>query len=308
MDNTLLKQLELNSDSEILVTDVNKVELIAHGTPFFHMSIHYTHNDSLQTSALYHHLHNELELFFLLKGHLRFHTPGQTHVISEGDLVIIQPNRLHGAFKSVHESVEFIAITIHKEFISSQLNDLIQQEFIMPLFSNVDTIKNHYSSEYCVQHQLNTDIEIICRYFVAKNYGYEIFIKAKLLEILYKIITSYPPSTSSNNGSHLRTSIRLQKSVAYIQKNYQDQMHVKELAELSLMSQGHFSRLFKSCFGMTVIEYINDYRLNMAAYLLSKGATSITETANATGFTNLSYFTKCFKTTFGVSPKDYRKI
>ena len=58
--------------------------------------------------------------------------------------------------------------------------------------------------------------------------------------------------------------------------------------------------------GMTCIEYINDYRLNIAANLLLTTRMRITEVAVSIGITNLSYFNRIFKKKFHLTPKEYR--
>lgn len=58
--------------------------------------------------------------------------------------------------------------------------------------------------------------------------------------------------------------------------------------------------------GMTCIEYINDYRLNIAANLLLTTRMRITEVAASIGITNLSYFNRIFKKKYHITPKEYR--
>jgi AraC-like DNA-binding protein len=55
---------------------------------------------------------------------------------------------------------------------------------------------------------------------------------------------------------------------------------------------------------MTPIEYLKMRRLEQAAQLLRQGV-RITEVAERVGFTSSSYFAKCFKSRFGVLPKEY---
>ena len=48
-------------------------------------------------------------------------------------------------------------------------------------------------------------------------------------------------------------------------------------------------------------------RLHKAQQLLEKGDATIQEIAYEVGFANPSYFTKCFKDEFGMSPVEYQK-
>lgn len=63
-------------------------------------------------------------------------------------------------------------------------------------------------------------------------------------------------------------------------------------------------RKLSSLTGMSGSELIRSYRLNKAALLLKEGH-SVSDTAYEVGFEGLSYFSKCFKAQFSVSPSEY---
>ena len=56
---------------------------------------------------------------------------------------------------------------------------------------------------------------------------------------------------------------------------------------------------------MSPNDYLKTIRLNRAAELIKSGE-RISEVAERVGFTSSSYFAKCFKTQFGVLPRDYK--
>lgn len=58
---------------------------------------------------------------------------------------------------------------------------------------------------------------------------------------------------------------------------------------------------------MGFTEYLNDYRLSMAARLLAASGLSVLEIATRTGFDNLSYFNRLFKRKYRQTPGEYRK-
>ena len=56
---------------------------------------------------------------------------------------------------------------------------------------------------------------------------------------------------------------------------------------------------------MTVIEYIKSIKLKKAALLLESGKFTVSEVMYMAGFSNHSYFAKCFSARFGVHPSRY---
>ena len=58
---------------------------------------------------------------------------------------------------------------------------------------------------------------------------------------------------------------------------------------------------------MTCVEYINEYRLNIATHLLKESDYPIGVISEKCGISNVSYFNRIFKKAFDMTPKDYRK-
>ena len=81
---------------------------------------------------------------------------------------------------------------------------------------------------------------------------------------------------------------------------------VRELADICHFSEYHFMRFFKRHMNMTSIEYLNQYRLEIASRQLAETNLSVTSIALESGFNNISYFNRVFKRKFGVTPMEYR--
>lgn len=77
------------------------------------------------------------------------------------------------------------------------------------------------------------------------------------------------------------------------------------LCEESRYGSKQIYRKIKQLTGMGVVEFIRDTRLQKAALYLSQRKLSVTEIMYMVGFTTASYFSKCFKTKFGVTPSEY---
>lgn len=73
------------------------------------------------------------------------------------------------------------------------------------------------------------------------------------------------------------------------------------------MSRGHLYRKIKAMTGLSTSILIRNFRMEKAGKLLSGTRGNITEVANSVGISNPSYFTRCFREYFGVSPKDFSK-
>jgi AraC-like DNA-binding protein len=82
---------------------------------------------------------------------------------------------------------------------------------------------------------------------------------------------------------------------------------VDKLSEEIGMSTTHLYRKLKSLTQLSANDIIRKYRLKKASILLGNKEGNISEIMYDVGFSNLSYFSKCFKIEFGLSPKDYQQ-
>jgi len=120
----------------------------------------------------------------------------------------------------------------------------------------------------------------------------------KLLGILLQIST--PIEKEPHSG--------IKNAVIYIKENYSKNITIEKLAKLSHMSESNFYATFKKVFGNSPISYLNHYRLSIAAAKLNESDQSINEISSSVGITDPLYFSKLFKKTYGMSPKDYRRM
>jgi AraC-like DNA-binding protein len=67
-------------------------------------------------------------------------------------------------------------------------------------------------------------------------------------------------------------------------------------------------RKTKAITGRTPVEYIREMRMSRAAELLSQGKFSVSEVMYTVGFSNSSYFSKCFSKEYGMTPTEYMKV
>ncbi len=99
----------------------------------------------------------------------------------------------------------------------------------------------------------------------------------------------------------------LRKAIGFIEENISNNEYsVNHLSKSLGLSHDNCYRKIKNLTGLSVVQFINSIRLRRAAQMLEKTDFSISEILYDVGFASPSYFTKCFKQQFGVSPKEYR--
>jgi signal transduction histidine kinase/ligand-binding sensor domain-containing protein/DNA-binding response OmpR family regulator len=99
----------------------------------------------------------------------------------------------------------------------------------------------------------------------------------------------------------------IQQALALIEKNISNpDFSVEEMSRELFLSRVALYKKLLSLTGKTPIEFIRSIRLKRAAQLLEKSRFTIAEIAYESGFNNPKYFSRYFKTEFGILPSDYQ--
>lgn len=97
------------------------------------------------------------------------------------------------------------------------------------------------------------------------------------------------------------------KAVKIIEENISSsEFDVNNFCKEMAMSRANIHRKIKGLTNMSTSEFIKTIRLKKAAQLIENNAGSISEIAYMVGFDNLSYFTRCFKEFYKISPSEYK--
>lgn len=102
--------------------------------------------------------------------------------------------------------------------------------------------------------------------------------------------------------------IPLSKSIRHINENYTSDIKIGTLAKMENMCMTSYNLAFKEQMGIPPTKYILKLRMEHAASLLVEGCDlSVGEVARASGYGDINFFSRTFKSYVGVSPSEYRK-
>ncbi|MBP6180959.1 AraC family transcriptional regulator [Flavobacterium sp.] len=99
---------------------------------------------------------------------------------------------------------------------------------------------------------------------------------------------------------------RLKLVYTFIENNFQRNITIEEMGELTHLSKAAFCRYFKKMTRLTFTEFLNQFRIEQAKILL-KSDKNVTETCYECGFESLSYFNRIFKKVVGQNPIQFKK-
>lgn len=94
--------------------------------------------------------------------------------------------------------------------------------------------------------------------------------------------------------------------IRYIQLHYKEDLRITQIAEDLQISENYLSRTFNSCVGVSIPNYINNFRIGKAQDYLKNTNMKIYEIAQALGYNSVSYFNTAFRKVTSVTPAQYR--
>lgn len=128
--------------------------------------------------------------------------------------------------------------------------------------------------------------------------------EAEAKDLRTDMVTNYCHLVSEHSLKGYSQLIR--EVIVRIESDLSADLSLKTLAEASNLNASYLSSLFKKETGKTLTEYVTEKRMEMACYLLQYTGLQIQDIAENCGIHDVNYFTKVFKRTVHMTPKEYR--
>lgn len=125
-----------------------------------------------------------------------------------------------------------------------------------------------------------------------------------LKELLITIFRKHPENFQTDLDKTSETVLAIEN---YIDRHFQNDIRIDELAKQFFLNKYYLSHSFKTFSGVSPKQYLTQVRLNHAMHLLSETRLSVSEICEQCGFSDINNFIRIFKTHFSQTPGEYRK-
>lgn len=255
------------------------------------------------------HYHQEFELSFITEGSGSRIVGDSVEEFHPGDLIFIGPRIPHVWFSGAPvlnqhsgRTLESVYLLFNQEILPGGLTSL-------PEFVHVN--RAIQLSERGIRITGDT-LNQVSRIMLQLPY----LNSMKRLMLFYEIMNIIGESDSFTflaSADYIKTRFestnkRVKNIHEFLMANYREEINLKEIAGLVHMAPASACRFFKSSTGLSIFEYLNKIKIDLACKLLLNTELNIVDISYDSGFNNLSHFNKQFRKFLGQTPSQFRKL
>ncbi len=166
-------------------------------------------------------------------------------------------------------------------------------------------LADHWPAKMSLSHAPHVEslfVEMLENYASAAE-GYQLPTRATMLGILDVIFETIRRHVSDELPPAFGRLLRAQR---YIETNFAEELTLDDIAEHAELSASYLMASFRKHFATSPIQYQLNCRMTAARLMLARGS-SVTETADKTGFSSLHYFSRTFRKRQGLSPQQFAR-
>lgn len=254
------------------------------------------------------HIHKEMEIMYVAGGSCHVscwdkHRECKEYILKEGEYIVVDGEVLHMLTVKKGTPCRMLNLEIGpSEKVSLVTMQLLEERseairyFLThsgEIYIGNDSAGQLHSVITRLQTQLQSNTDL------TENHIGATLILAELILILARQCTKKQKLPAGN--------LYLKRAIQCIEANYDQELHISSIAKEAGISEAYLQRLFKAQTGSSIVEKINEYRIEKAKLLLETSSLPIVDIAVSVGFNNRQHFSYTFSRLTGYSPADYRK-
>ena len=249
------------------------------------------------------HYHDCLEINLVEAGGGCYRIEEQSYPIEEGDIFVINNEEKHVA---VCDDCTLLVMTFDLDFVWAHS---YEYDYLGPFFDRSPRFSNRIPRDVDAGYsRLRRRIACIAREYEERAPGWRMAVKGEVMLLLTQLYRYCQEKNAlgDDGGSFRKARERMAPVLSYIQRHFQEEIRLEDLAMTAMMSKTYLCTYFKDVMKMTIFAYLERTRIDHSCLLLKTTALSVGEIAEQSGFNSLTYFNRVFRRCLGISPGAYR--
>lgn len=246
--------------------------------------------------CFYMHWHDRMEILCVTGGSLRLQLRDGQHILKRGQIAVIGPGQIHGGF-SGKEGVSYHALMFDVEKFFNQT--IASDKYLAPVCSGRVSFSPVVEDE-----RLFSLVEKI----VGMMNSQKVYNPLFAVGAVYEMIAILYDYREEGAGVQINQDARYRALLEYVNEHFTEDISAEAVSEKFGYNESYFCRRFREITGINYSRYVQALRMEQAQRLLRESSESVGSVAWKCGFSDVSYFTKCFKKQFGFTPTGYREM
>lgn len=231
------------------------------------------------------HLHDAVEIVYVLTGSSTVLLEGQQLALGPGDLFLSFPNQVHG-YENTRDFLGFVAIITTKS---------------IPAFQSLLTHNQPATPVLHPQGQAAEELVTLLKLMwndrrISSSVLFQGYSQVLLFKVLHMVSLIPQPKESGV----------LQAVLRHINSNYTQPLTRGDIAKAVGYSESHISHVFAESMGISLREYIIKLRMDEAKRLLRRTKLPVSQIAMSLGFSSIRSFNRFFAMQMHMTPSEYR--
>ena len=256
------------------------------------------------------HIHNEFEIFIVLKGSGIAKIKNKSYTLKEGDIFLINSGEVHSYMRDPLYTLDVEDTDDVPLFLFVQISNHCLREYFPQIRTTIFNSCNlrDYLSDEEANSMINLLVQSAKIYFMEEPL-YQLNVLSNIAKVLVSCYKEVPHEiiSEAQKTNLKQKNLRVERIISYIDANFETQIRLQDLAEQENLSPTHFSHLFTSLFGVTFQNYVNIKRMEQCIRLMPNKEKTLLEISYESGFSDPKYMNRMFIKHFGYTPKEYRK-
>lgn len=255
------------------------------------------------------HSHLCFEIALVEAGSGRYTVGNRVYPMETGDLFVFASNEQHCITDVGKTGLTIVNLHFEPRFIWGHSADSFSEANINFCFTHDPAFVPRIPAKDA--ETLRSLHGMIRAEFDCRMTEYALNVKSYLNLMLVELIRAH--GYTGDNAALVRSKLHsIRRVITYIDLNPAEPLTLEQLSALAGMSPNYFSAVFHSVSGITLWEYINLRRIDMAIRLITRSPENgetplkLIDIACRCGFNNSANFNKVFKRITGMTPREYR--
>ena len=287
--------------------DMRQHEIDNRGTPMFPCGGYIVSVGDHITKSIPWHWHEEVEVMVVASGILKIDVPNHAIILREGEAAFINSSVLHTAVNADNRVCEIRSFVFDPQLIFGSLESAIEQKYVRPLVNCPQLYGIHFQNNLQWHKDAIKCIEEAFVHYQEETFGHELLVRDCLSKLWFLIVSNQQRELEQHQNSKNTETIRVKEMLGYIHVHYEEPIGLKDISASAAISDRECLRCFKKVLGTTPMKYLLNYRISVAAGLLTNSDFNITEICKLSGFESPSYFALKFKALTDMAPREYRQ-